>query len=235
LRVQLEKRGLPEIARAGTIVGLAPAAESRIYEGYPFWDVGVLWLTTEKLYFVGEQTQFALERERVQNVYTQDAQPEWLPEKNLFVEWRKDHQAEKETLHFVAIGQHSVWHARRAIDSLQERLECWRSRSVDLPSVAGLESLVGPAFAEITSVPANTRFHAPSVFAAAVQLACYAALVGFALRLSVLGMCFVAGVLFIGTLLDEVPKSFRKYKGAVDQFDPATYQRGSWADSNAAR
>jgi hypothetical protein len=71
--------------------------------------------------------------------------------------------------------------------------------------------------------------------AAAVQLACYAALVGFALRLPILGMCFMAGVLFVGTFLDEVPKSFRKYKGAVDRFDPANYQRGSWADSNAAR
>lgn len=233
LRVQLDKRGLAEIARSGTIVGLAPAAESRIYDGYPFWDVGVLWLTDEKLYYIGELTQFALERDRVQNVYTQDAQPEWLPEKNLFLEWQKDGQEEKETLHFVAIGARSTRHARRAIDSLRERLECWRNRSLDLPSVDGLESVVGPAFPEITSVPTRTTFHAPSVVAAAVQLACYAGLVGFALRLSVLGMCFVAGVLFVGTFLDEIPKSFRKYR-VKESFDPSSYQRGSWADSNVA-
>ena len=53
-----------------------------MYEDYLFWDIGVLWLSDEKLYYLGEETQFALERSRIQDVYLGDSRAEWLPEKN---------------------------------------------------------------------------------------------------------------------------------------------------------
>lgn len=44
-----------ELVQHGVVVGLAPAVESSQFEKYPFWDVGVLALTDEKLVYVGEQ------------------------------------------------------------------------------------------------------------------------------------------------------------------------------------
>jgi hypothetical protein len=76
LRAKFDKRGLGDAARDGSLVGLAPAAESRKYEGYPFWDAGVLWLTKEKLFYIGEQCEFALERDQVTDVYSCDTIPE---------------------------------------------------------------------------------------------------------------------------------------------------------------
>ena len=235
-RAKLEKRGLGDLAQPATLVGLAPAAESRNFENYPFWDLGALWSTDDKLYFVGEQIEFALAREEVENIFAQDANPEWLPQKNLFVEWRKADEGEKQTLHFVVVGERSVRRARRATDLLRERLDQWRHRTTDFPSAPpNLESLEAPVFPEITSAPTITEFHTARIFAAALQLACYGAVVGFALRLSVPGLLFVAGVVFVGTFLDEFPKYLRKRKVTVkDRFEPANYQRGSWADSEAS-
>ena len=231
LRAKLEKRGLGDLSRLGTIVGLAPAAESRNYDGYPFWDVGVLWLTNEKLYYVGELTEFVLARDQVEKVYSENATPEWLPEKNLFLQWQKEGEPAKETLHFVAVGERSIWLARRAIDSLQEQLKSWRNKLNDFPSTqAGLESIVGPSFPEIASAPIITSFSSGAVLAAAFQLACYALLVSFALRLTARGMFYVAAVVFVGTLLDEVPKILRKKRVIIESFKPENYQAGSWAD-----
>ena len=231
LRAKLEKRGLGDLARCGVVVGLAPAAESRNYEGYPFWDVGLLWLTNDKLYYAGELAEFALARDQVEKIYAEDANPEWLPEKNLFLQWQNESQPEKETLHFVAVGERSICRARRAIDSLQERLESWRNKPADFPSAqAGLESIAGPSFPEIASAPTITSFRWAAVLAAAIQLACYALVVGFALRLTALGMFYVAAAVFAGTLLDELPKTFRKKPVVVESFTPENYEPGSWAD-----
>ena len=231
LRAKLERRGLGDLARSGTIVGLAPADESRNYEGYPFWDVGILWLTNGKLYYVGELTEFALARDQVEKVHSENATPEWLPEKNLFLQWQKEGDPEKETLHFVAVGERSIWLARRAIDSLQERLESWRNNLNDFPSTqAGLESIAGPSFPEIASAPTITTFRPGAVLAAAVQLACYALLVTFGLRLTAWGMFYVAGAVVVGVLLDELPKTLRKKPVSIESFQPENYQAGSWAD-----
>ena len=122
-----------------------------------------------------------------------------LPEKNVFLQWQKESDPEKETLHFVAVGERSIWLARRAIDSLQQRLESWRNKLGDFPSTqAGLESIVGPSFPEIASAPTTTSFRPVAVLAAAFQLACYALLVSFAFRLTALGMFYVAAAVFRG-------------------------------------
>ena len=231
LRAKLEKRGLGDLARSGTIVGLAPAGESRNYEGYPFWDVGVLLLTNEKIYYVGELTEFALARDQVEKVYAENATPEWLPEKNLFLQWQKEGDPEKETVHFVAVGERSIWLARRAIDSLQERLESWRNKLTEFPSTqAGPESIVGPSFPVIASAPTITSFSPGAVLAAAFQLSCYALFVSYALRLTAWGMVYVAGAVVVGMLLDEVPKTLRKKPLITESFNPENYQAGSWAD-----
>src|SRR6185503_9700289 len=116
----------------------------------PFWDIGVLWLTKEKLYYIGEQCEFALEREQVSEVYSRDTVPEWVAEKSLFIRWKAFPEGPKRTLHFVATGEVSVMQARRAIDELQERLQAWMQQSEDFPPASpALESVAAPVFPEI--------------------------------------------------------------------------------------
>ena len=211
LRMKLEKRGLTEVARAGTLIGLAPAADSRKYENYSFWDIGLLWLTEDRLYYFGEQTEFSLSRTDVQSVYIEDAAPEWLPEKNLFLTWQEGNEAAKQTLHFVAVGERSVLNGRRAIESLHRRLDEWRKQPHDLPATpAEFMTVAEPRFPEITSVPAVKTFRPGPFVKVAFKFAFYGVVIGFALGLSWLSIGYMGLAVFIGTLFDELPKAFSR-------------------------
>jgi Zn-dependent protease with chaperone function len=238
LKMKLDKRGLGDAARHGSLVGLAPAAESRKYEGYPFWDFGVLWLANEKLYYIGEQCEFALDREQVNEVYSRDTTPEWLAEKSLFIRWQDYPEGAKKTLHFVATGEVSILKARRAIDSLQQRVQAWMYQSVSfLPASAALKSVGPPVFPEITSELALMRFKPGMVFKAALQLSVFAIVVPFAIRLSYMSILYMAMVAFLVTFVDELSRALRD-KQRITQiipkpasFEGGTYQTGSWKNA----
>ncbi|HEX7773509.1 MAG TPA: M48 family metalloprotease, partial [Pyrinomonadaceae bacterium] len=236
LKALLAKRGHDEVIQHGVLVGLAPVAESSQFEGFPFWDTGVLALTDEKLVYIGEQTEFALSREQVRDCYIQDALPEWLSEKNLFVEWQTDSGASKEKLHLKAIGERAVLDARQALETLQKRVASWREGVEKFPPVpASVAAVTAPQFPEITSTQVVTKFQLPTALAAAFYIACYAALVSYALRFSWVGIAYAATVAFVMVVLDELPKAFKTTSAPADQApNISNYQRGSWTDANAA-
>ena len=207
LKMKLDKRGLGEAARLGSLVGLAPAAESRKYEGYSFWDMGVLWLTKEKLYYIGEQCEFALAREQVHEVYSCDTAPHWVTEKSLFIRWKDFPEGPMKTLHFVATGEVAVTKARRAIDELETRLKAWLQQSEDFPAASpALDSVGLPVFPEITSTVTPVKFNPSFAFKAGFNLAFFAAILAFAIRLSYTSIVYMALALFILTLVDELSK-----------------------------
>ncbi|HEX5602003.1 MAG TPA: M48 family metalloprotease [Pyrinomonadaceae bacterium] len=207
LKMKLDKRGLGEAARSGSLVGLAPAAESRKYEGYSFWDMGVLWLTKEKLYYIGEQCEFGLAREQVHEVYSCDTDPNWITEKSLYIRWKDFPEGPTKTLHFVATGEVAVTRAKRAIDEVQTRVQAWMQQSeVFPPASPALESVGLPVFPEITSTVARIEFNPAYTFKAAFNLAIYAAVLAFAIRLSYTSIVYMALALFILTLVDELSK-----------------------------
>jgi hypothetical protein len=235
LKQKLEKRGLGDAARHGTLVGLAPAAESRKYEGYPFWDLGVLWLTQEKLYYIGEQCEFALEREQVNEVYTRDYAPEWIGEKSLFIRWKDYSAGPTKTLHFLATGETTVLKSRRAIDSLQQRVQAWLDHSSSfLLSPPALRSISTPVFPEITSQPALLKFNFAFAFQAAIRLSIYAAIIAFAIRLSYISIAYMAVSAFLLTIVDELSRVLKEKRPVTQvipkpgEFEAGTYQTGSW-------
>jgi hypothetical protein len=236
LKLKLEKRGLGDAARHGTLVGLAPAADSRKYEGYPFWDLGVLWLTQEKLYYIGEQCEFALEREQVHEVYTRDYAPEWIGEKSLFIRWKDYSAGPTKTLHFLATGETTVLKSRRAIDSLQQRVQAWLDQSLSfLLSPPALRSISTPVFPEITSQPALLKFNFAFAFQAAVRLSIYAAIIAFAIRLSYISIAYMAVTAFLLTFVDEFSRILKnKDRDNIPNppsFEAGTYQAGSWKNA----
>ena len=235
LRTRLEKRGLSEIAQGGIVVGLAPAGDPQRYENYPFWDIGLLWLTNEKLHYFGEQIEFALAPGQVQDVYVELANPEWLPDKNLFVQWQNGASGMAETLHFNVLDGRSILKTRRAVESLKERLEAWRSQPQGFPAApAEIRSIGAPSFPGITSVPAVKVFK-PTVFSVAFQFAFYGAVIAFAFGLSWLSVFYLANVVFLVTVADELPKAFRPKVSRVEQrFEGTEYRPGSWAETKSA-
>lgn len=244
LRARFEARGLTEIAKYGTLVGLAPAGESRTFEGYKFWDIGLVWVTREKLYYFGERIEFALERSQVTEVCAADADPEWLAEKNLYVTWRQNSHVANNVIHFVAVGQSSMFQGRRAIGSLHKQLEVWLSGREEFPpSPPSLSRIDEPVFPEITSSPTVTSFQAEAFAKASMRLAGFAAALGFAVQLSFWSIGYVAVVVTLCILIDELAKFFKRpyiarqtdlSDGPSGPSPAPTYQVGSWADSNPA-
>jgi hypothetical protein len=177
----------------------------------PFWDIGLLWLTSEKLYYVGEQTEFALDRKQVRDVCVVDSDTEWLSDRNLYVSWQQSSQSQNETIHFVAAGETSLLNARRKIDALHKDIDSWLAAAETYPTaLTNLAVIAGPTFPPITSAPATTTFRVGSVLKAATTTAA----LGFAIRLSFFVIAYIATVAFLCALLDELPKLFKQQKTA---------------------
>jgi len=241
LRAKLSQQGFAEAAENGVAVGLSPAAESRKYEEYLFWDIGILWLTSEKLYYLGEGTQFALERSQIHDAYLENSRSEWLPDKNLYIRlFEKDCEA-GEAFHFQAVGARSVLQGRRELASLRDRLHAWMAQTEHFPAApASLQSIVAPRFPAVTSQPASNRFSLSLVLKASMQIACMSAVVSFALRFSFSNACLAMGVVVFFVFFDELPKLLHRHPSSTNSGPPTelqttpTYGSGSWAESTPA-
>jgi STE24 endopeptidase len=238
LRNKLEQEGFADAARRGVLVGLAPAAQTQKYENYLFWDAGVLWLTANKLNYIGEETRFSLERERISKVYWRYSRAEWLADRSLFIEWRDEQDINiTNTIYFVRIGGGSILQERRELLSLYARLNKWLEQSDGFPeSSTELESLPSPAFSAITSEPASETFNTSLFCKTTLFSICVSAALSFAFRLSFAGACYSVILLFLVALLDEMPKILKRnpIEKAGASGPVSGYSQEVWAESNPA-
>lgn len=116
------------------MLGFAPAAAPRIYDGFFDWDTGLLAADGGRLTFLGERTAFELRRDAVTSVTLGPGVPAWWSPPRVYVAWQAGG--------FAGVFQLSVaptwWGRRRAAAALRDRLEQWRTRpgaSEDLPDV----------------------------------------------------------------------------------------------------
>ena len=218
------------------VVGLSPAAESRLYEDYLFWDIGVVWLSDEKLYYLGEETQFALERSWIQGVFLGDAHAEWLPEKALYIRSNDREGEPGTTFHFLSLSR-TLLQGRRDMSSLRDRLNAWLAHTGDFPAAPpSLQRITAPRFAEVTSRVASNRFNLPVVLKASFQMLCMSTVASFALGLPFWGACYAAATVVFILFFDELPKLFYRESNSTNpgtQVEPQDFQP-AWAESNAA-
>jgi hypothetical protein len=88
LRRGLEQQGFP-VSR-GLFVGLGPHPEPRVYDGLSFWDIGLLFLTGDDAYFVGERARFRLRRAEILRVDSRSRGPARLSHRAACIRWRAD-------------------------------------------------------------------------------------------------------------------------------------------------
>ena len=94
-----------------------------------------------------------------------------------------------------------------------------------------------PVFPEITSTLALMKFNPGLVFKAAIQMSVFAAVVGFAIRLSYTSIGYMILAAFLLTFIDELSRVL-KSKQQITQvipmpssFENGTYQRGTWKNA----
>ena len=233
LRSKLSGEGLDIAAQNGVVVGLSPAAETRMYEDHMFWDIGVLWLSDEKLYYLGEETRFALERSRIQDVYLGDSRAEWLPEKNLYIRLFDREGEPGNTFHLLSLNG-TVREGRRELTSLRDRIHKWMAHTKDFPDApTSLQEIAEPRFPEVTSQLASNKFNLPLVLKASFQILCMSGVASFAIGLTFWSACYAAATVVFIVFFDELPKLFRP-SNPGPAVEPQNFQTAAWAESNAA-
>ncbi len=126
VRAKLNQKGFAHAANAGLFVGMAPAAQPRKYERCSFWDVGVLWLANDQLFYLGEETQFALGRAQMVDTRIAVVEPAWFPRTALFIDWRDEARGSSGTFYLMPAAVRSVTGSRRELTSLDDRIGAWQ-------------------------------------------------------------------------------------------------------------
>lgn len=71
----------------GTFVGLSPSADRQIYDGDYSWDIGFVFLTEDRLIYVGERTRFALRRDQIGAIKFHPTQFPWHSSDPVYITW----------------------------------------------------------------------------------------------------------------------------------------------------
>ena len=151
LEENLTAQGLEVKAWAGIYVGLAPSAAPRSYEANSFWDVGYLFIRSDRICYWGEETQFALRREQITAIKLGMGLPGYLGAKRVYISWRNDELGTCGVFNLGCGHTDSVRTGLRQTRELATRLQTWwKTPSATRPIPAPLSTLSSPVTRGVT-------------------------------------------------------------------------------------
>jgi Zn-dependent protease with chaperone function len=162
LREKLRKEGVPEEIRSGIVVGLAPDSSPRIYEGYWSWDIGLLAVTNDGLWYWGEESRFTLRREQIVHISLGPGPLGWFDVQAVHVAWKDVEGSKRKFSLTTSQGGSSTLEMARLTRQLASELENWY-RGIPLPTGSLLsfgnakthekkDMLDSPDFGQVTSL-----------------------------------------------------------------------------------
>ena len=163
LRQKFIADGVPMEGIESLPVGLSPGTEARFFENTPYWDVGYLLLTRDRLSFAGEETSFSIPRDQISAIETRYTVPRWWPEYQVVVRWRDPVTEADQAFHAGPLAQPSLkelFHGKR---KLEQRLAGWRNGEATGETPTALASLPTPRFGEVTGLPAAEMASIPNM------------------------------------------------------------------------
>jgi Zn-dependent protease with chaperone function len=200
LRERLGMEGMP-----GLVVGLAPDANPRIYEGFYNWDMGLLWLVGDRLCYRGEQTEFSLTVAQVTQLQRRPGVQGWWRSPRIGIYWQAGEQAGVFTLVPVEVG--SLRQISGAVRQLQRQMEDWWAHPSAEPCPDGLARLPVPGWGPVTSqglgeVVTVNLFISSAVIQGAIAVG-LTLLAGLPWAGATVG--YIAGVAWMGSLIQLIP------------------------------
>lgn len=178
LAARLAAQGLDCVRERGRFVGLAPSRTSRIYEGFSDWDVGFLFVRSERLCYVGEETRFALRRDQVDAVRLGPGVPGWLHAPRVLVEWRDEANGRSGVLSLRPADATRLTAGTAAARRQLDDLDAWaRGRGgASIPaSLPMLDALEPPRIGEVTGLTPREVARPRTLVPALLLLALFAA------------------------------------------------------------
>jgi Zn-dependent protease with chaperone function len=156
LSQKLRQQGLNPIVWNGTLVGLAPDALPRLYEGLPQWDMGFLFLAGKRLCYVGEQARFALDAAHITHISLQSEHQlgyqsgQWQSS-SLLLRW---HDGLNQGMFRLQVYEaSSLKQMQLQLRVLQQRIEQWQTQPISVADeqIHPFSKLTSPQFGTITS------------------------------------------------------------------------------------
>jgi Zn-dependent protease with chaperone function len=153
LRQKFADQGIQADSWSGVFVNFSPAAMPLLYDGNGAWDIGYLFLGSDRLCYWGEETRFALRRDQIRAIHLGNGIPSLLPSKRIYVAWKNDDCGSCGVFNISCGNADSTLHANHLSADLAQRLETWwkASSPATTPLHAELANLTSPQVRAITS------------------------------------------------------------------------------------
>jgi Zn-dependent protease with chaperone function len=143
-----EKTG-PFRPEQGIPVGFAPTGSPRFFATGYNWDHGLLFLSAEKLVFVGSHCTLALKRDQIRTIVLGKGAPSWSNWHRVYFAWEDRETGRSGCFNLLPLEQKSL--LRPDSRSLYMRLRNWRNRQGDTGEAIAANEFGPPTFAEVTS------------------------------------------------------------------------------------
>lgn len=165
LKKKLAAQGIEADSWSGVFVNFSPAAMSRRYDGNATWDIGYLFLRTDRLCYCGEETSFALRQNQIMAIHFGSGAPSFLPSKRIYIAWKDDERGACGVFNVACGNADSALHANRLTNELFARLDgWWKSSSVTRPLPPRLAELASPQIRSVTSQGIQSHWTSKKIF-----------------------------------------------------------------------
>ncbi len=163
LKTKLSKEGVLADAWDGVFVGFSPAAAPRNYEQNTNWDLGCLFIRSDRLCYWGEETKFSLRPEQITAITLAPGMPGLLPPWRIYFAWKDEELGTTGVFNIGCINGASTLGLRKQTSKLAERLKSWWKTAPGVRPLPGpLATLRSPQLGAVTG--AVPRFKPAKVF-----------------------------------------------------------------------
>jgi Zn-dependent protease with chaperone function len=153
LKAKLRTEGVEADAWGGITVGFAPAAAPRIYELNTNWDIGSLFIRSDRLCYCGEETKFALRRSEITAIVLGPGLPGIMTNLRIYIAWKDAEFARSGTFNLGCIEGGSIRELKRKTTEVEKILQNWWKASADArPLPSQLAQLRSPVIGAVTGV-----------------------------------------------------------------------------------
>lgn len=151
LKTKFAKDGVLADAWDGVFVGFSPAAAPRVYEANTNWDLGCLFLRSDRICYWGEETKFSLHRNQITALKFAPGMPGLLRPWRIYLAWKDGERCTSGVFNIGCINGSSTLGLRKQSAKLVQRLESWRTSSAEgKPLPGSLAALVSPEIGLVT-------------------------------------------------------------------------------------
>jgi len=153
LKAKVQAEGVQTDAWNAVTVGLAPGPVPRTYEGHAQWDLGFLFLRSDRICYWGEETRFALRRDQITEIKLGPGTPNLLRSHRVYIAWWDVVRPTCGVFSLGCVAPETVLALRGRTKNLFTQLLQWHATSSParlLP--APLDFLSAPNFGSVTGV-----------------------------------------------------------------------------------